>query len=590
MARNVNRARRRRSKADSPASREPRAARGSQGGSVAESWRPLAVFDRALHLREESEPVWKFFPLVLALAFAVRAAVALSGDFLLHPDEVMQYLEPAHRLVFGNGITFWEFFYGARSWLIPGFVAGILKAFDLVGLGEPRWYVGGVELVFCAISLAIPAAMYFFARRHFSEAAARVSLVAGAFWYELVSLAHKPMTEFVATALLLALLALCARPSLERAGTVWLCAALAVLAGAIRVQYAPLALLLLGVVFVRTEKKAQLAVATGLFVFTVGVFDGITWDGLLFHSYRANFLVNLALGEVLSEDFAAYLRPPYQYLAWLWTASAGLTALCLVAALCNLRRHAFLLALIALILLMHSAQVHKEYRFIFVVIPLGLMVGANVLVNVWDRVGHPFLVRGLAAAVFVSVSIAGILHALPYQESVHAGFRVDAWTLRYIHDHDPVFAAYRYLARNPEVKGVAHVDRGYYELAGYYHLHRKVPFYDRETVGLLDLKDPSAVSARVSHIVAQAGREPKIAGYSLDKEFGNIRILKRERNDRPVRQWQSYAPVIPTAFDALYRKTHPGARATPRSWGIRFVEPARTEAPAGVGRQSGATP
>ena len=62
---------------------------------------------------------------VLVLAFAVRAAIALCGDFVLHPDEVMQYLEPAHRLVFGNGVTYWEFFYGARAWLVPGVVAPV---------------------------------------------------------------------------------------------------------------------------------------------------------------------------------------------------------------------------------------------------------------------------------------------------------------------------------------------------------------------------------------------------------------------------------------------------------------------------------
>ena len=91
---------------------------------------------------------------VLTLAFAVRATVALSGDFVLHPDEIMQYLEPAHRLAFGNGVIYWEYFYGARSWLVPGAVAAVLKLFAIVGLGEPFWYVGGVKLLFCALSLA----------------------------------------------------------------------------------------------------------------------------------------------------------------------------------------------------------------------------------------------------------------------------------------------------------------------------------------------------------------------------------------------------------------------------------------------------
>ena len=48
---------------------------------------------------DQPEPPWKYLPLVLALAFAARAAVA---------DEIMQYLEPAHRLAFGNGVIYWE--------------------------------------------------------------------------------------------------------------------------------------------------------------------------------------------------------------------------------------------------------------------------------------------------------------------------------------------------------------------------------------------------------------------------------------------------------------------------------------------------
>lgn len=105
------------------------------------------------HPRGPNEPTWKYLPLVLALGFIARATVALSTDFVLHPDEIMQYLEPAHLLAFGNGVSYWEYFYGARSWLVPGVVAGVLKLFDLIGLGEPVWYVGGVKLFFCAVSL-----------------------------------------------------------------------------------------------------------------------------------------------------------------------------------------------------------------------------------------------------------------------------------------------------------------------------------------------------------------------------------------------------------------------------------------------------
>ena len=338
------------------------------------SVRLRSMSDLLLHPASPDERPWKFLLPVLALAFVARAAIALSGDFVLHPDEIMQYLEPAHRLVFGNGVTYWEYFYGARSWLVPGLVAGVLKLFDIVGLGQPLWYVGGVKLVFCAISLLIPAGMYFFARWHFGETAARVALLMGAFWYELVGFAHKPMTEFVATALLMSLLALCVRPASDRLREVVLVAVLAVLVAAIRVQYAPLALLVLGLFFLRTEKKMQLALAAAAVFVAVGVFDAITWDGSLFHSYIVNIRVNLALGDLRAGE-----SPAWQFLYWILIASMGLVALC-VLALPDLRRYGFLVTLIALTLLIHSAQSHKEYRFIFVVIPLWLLIGADFVV------------------------------------------------------------------------------------------------------------------------------------------------------------------------------------------------------------------
>ena len=119
---------------------------------------------------------------MLAAAFLARAAVALSGDFLLHPDEVMQYLEPAHYAVFGSGVLYWEYVHGARAWLIPGFVAGFLLALDAVGLGRPGIYVAAVKLGFCLISLLLPWAMYRFTQRAADERAARLALLLGCFW------------------------------------------------------------------------------------------------------------------------------------------------------------------------------------------------------------------------------------------------------------------------------------------------------------------------------------------------------------------------------------------------------------------------
>ena len=524
-----------------------------------------------LHPQTPDAPVWKFLWPMLAVAFAVRAAIALSGDFILHPDEIMQYLEPAHDAVFGNGVVYWEIFYGARSWLVPGLVAGVLELLDVAGLGHPRWYVGGVELTFCAVSLLIPAGMYFFARRHLDETAARVALIAGALWYELVGFAHKPMTEFVAAALLTVLLALCVRPSPNRPGVVWPVAFFAVLAAAVRIQYAPLALALLGLFLLRAGKgaKAQLALAAGVFFLAVGVFDAVTRDAGLFHSFRSYLAFNLTVDR----EAAGAARPVHEYFWWLLFTGGGLSALGIAAALRDPRRYGFLLLLIALLLFTHSAQAHKDYRYVFAFMPLWLLVGTGVVAQLAARTGRPIQVYGLAGAVFATISLAGILNALPFQQKVYDS--TYAGTIKFIRGQDPIFAAYRYLASAPGVAGVWQVDRVYANTPGYYHLHRKVPFYDSRTGRGNDLhKDAEALRTSVSHLVSQ---DPNLAvsGYVTEKAFGNVRILRREDNRSPVRRWQGFNPTITdNMFDTRFgNRIYPDAAPPPANNNIRFVAP-----------------
>ena len=541
--------------------------------------------ERVLHPQAPESAPWRYLPLVLALAFAIRAGVALSGDFVLHPDEIMQYLEPAHRLVFGSGVTYWEYFYGARSWLVPGLVAAVLALFDALGLDEPQWYVAAVKLAFCAISLAIPAGMYFFARRHFGEATGRASLVAGAFWYELVGFAHKPLTEFVATAPLMALLALTVRPAgVARAQAVWPAAALAVLAGAVRLQYAPIAALLLGIVLVRTAKRTRLALIAAGLALAVGIFDAVAWDGCLFHSYVTNVRYNLILGPMRAGE-----SPPWQYLEWLALAGGGLGVLCIAGAAWRPGRYGLLLALIALTLAMHSMQPHKEYRFVAVVLPLWLSIGADLVARagaaVAERAGaHALRSRrtgqspagvcaAVCAGVFGSVSAAGILNALPGQDLVYRAWSGEAGAVRFVVDQDPIFAAYRYLAAAPGVEAVWQLDRPHIQLPGYYYLHRAIPFYDTLMRSVIE-RSGADVTALVSHLVTGEATAP-VSGYSVERTFGTVRVFRRNVDAPPVRRWQEgYAPVLIDDLSVkLMHRIDPQAPLPPANAGIRLIDP-----------------
>ena len=528
--------------------------------------RMRAIPDALLHPQTPGEPYWRLLPWVLILAFAARAAVALAGDFALHPDEIMQYLEPAHRLVFGSGIIHWEFFYGGRSWLVPGLVAAALALFDLLGLGQPHWYIDAIKLLFCAVSLLIPAGMYFFARRHFSETAARIALVAGAFWYELVGFAHKPMTEFVATALLCILLALCMRTPLDRTRTIWLTAFLAVLVAATRPQYAPLALLPLGVVFLYTRRRMQLTLAAITAFLAIGLFDGITWDAGLFHSYSTNIQVNLVLDPMRTGE-----SPPYQFLLWLGLASIGLGALCMLSALFNPKRYGFLLVMVTVILLIHSLSAHKEYRFIFAAIPLWLLIGSDLTARLTARWPRPPWPAATIASVFALVSVAGILNALPEQHRVYHGYSNYHGIINFFRERDPLFEAYRYLAQAPAVEGVLHADQFYHALPGYYYLHQAVPFYDRQTVQIIGETTPHNLTRSASHILSE-NPDLVIPGYRIEREFGKVRIWRREMEDLKIREWENYTPNVAGNLHGIMMQTDPQSPTPPTTFGIRFAD------------------
>ena len=469
-----------------------------------------------LHVSESDAPAWRWLPHVLALAFLLRALTALAGDFVIHPDEVMQYLEPAHKAAFGAGVSYWEFFYGARSWLTPGAVAAALMAADSIGLGTPAFYIPLVKLMFCALSLLIPLGMYVFGRRHFGEFAGRAALLLGAFWYELAVFAHKPMTEFTATALLFGMLALVrGAPATEmRAAGM---ALLAVLIAAVRVQYAPLAGLILLMEFARCAPRARAALfASGLIgVFAVGLFEKLTWGGW-FHSYMVNVRMNLIVGAARGGETTFW-----QFPIWLALASCGLALLALASGVMQWRRRGWILLLSLVVLLPHMTQNHREYRFVFAAIPLWLLLLADFSardipgwLDKWNKTNWREWRK--AAACFgaaAAASLLGIFNGLPWLATefdpnaesrwnhVYRSFSVETGRVGFLRGHDPHFRIMRALSADDSVLGVLDSTRPYFGTGGYYYLHREVPFYDGASWREL-FSSPADARRYVSHVIA----------------------------------------------------------------------------------------
>ena len=540
---------------------------------------------------QQTGAMWTYLPLWLLVAFVLRAAVALAGDFLLHPDEIMQYLEPAHRLVFGNGVMFWEQYYGARSWLMPGLIAGVLWLCTLVGLDEPHAYIAVVKLFFCALSLLIPLGMYLFCRRHWGEHSARLALVLGVFWYEFVAFAHKPMTEFVAAALMCALLAVMPLHAPSRDWRVWAVAGvLGAVAVAIRFQYAPLIGVLLIIGVYRASNTGRLAMLGGgaAVLCAVGMLEIWNW-GAPFHSYWLNVVANLALEGTRAEE------PMPLWL--LLHASGGLLAVAAAGAVWHLRRRGFVFGLLLLILIPHMLSAHREYRYVFATVPLWLMVFADMVTVASDRFAPGAWIRRAGVGVAVLVSMAGIFNAIPDQNSIYRSFSQEGSHFNFLRDRDPVLQLYLRLSEDNAVRGVLDASRFYATTGGYYYLHRAIPFYDFEVWhNVAGGRDPTDY---VSHIITRASasggqypmfvgdsdsgelvywrtdsdRQP-IPGYAMVDQVGDL-VLWQRQPAHPLKQWRDYQIATvssPGAVDILEQIFGYKLPTPPPNYGIDFTD------------------
>ena len=144
---------------------------------------------------------WYLFYPIIFTALCLRIIYSFFSDVPVHEDEIMQYLEQAHRLVFDYGYIPWEYDKGIQPWFIPGIISLILFILKFFSLDYPVIYVNIIKLFFCFVSLLIPIGMYSFAKLLFSDNTAKLSLVLGSFWYEFIFFSHKPLPGISSTCL-----------------------------------------------------------------------------------------------------------------------------------------------------------------------------------------------------------------------------------------------------------------------------------------------------------------------------------------------------------------------------------------------------
>ncbi len=463
-----------------------------------------------------TEPV--LLGLVLLGALAARVWVVATHTYILFPDETFQYLEPAHRLVFGSGIVTWEFLDGIRSWLLPGVLAGVMWVVVLVD-PAPAAYVTVLRLLCVLASLSVPYVGFRMAARRYGPVAGLFVGLLCAFDIQAIYFAPAIMTEPLAT--YAALLGIwlgdrgdaCAPRRALAAGL------LLGLAVALRYQYAPSLALAALVQHGASPRRLALvgAGATGFVLLALGGLDWLTW-GAPFQSVWLNYLRNATQGISSAIGTSPWFAYAAQDLA-AWGAAAPVLLACV--ALGALR--APVLGAVALSTIgLHSLVPHKEPRFVFLAtacIPMLVGLGLCPLVRRVAFLRRAAMPVPLASAA--ALGIAGIIALTTYQRATAA----DAW-----HRDRGTLQATAAARRVPDVCGLGIGGIGVYRSGGYTYWNRDLPIFYESWADSQSLPG-SAFRLRLRNILR--GRDvPALSGAAFVAEDNRFNVLIGSPADR----------------------------------------------------------
>jgi GPI mannosyltransferase 3 len=337
------------------------------------------------------------------LGLVLRLA-ALRTAGIEHPDEIFQYLEQTHRLLFGTGVVPWEYRYGIRGGLMPLLLAPPMALAHAVRPDAALWL--GPRLLLTALSLAPIVAGWLIGRR-WSPTHAASGALAMAVAPDLIHFAPHALAEPVAVALLLAGYALAGERSERRLVLAGLCLALG---ACVRFQYLPVTLLLTAPAWRAGAWRPLLlgAMAGLLLSAAADAVIGVAPFEWIVENLRYNLVAGRAALYGVSPP-GAYLTAMFQ----LW----GVWATPLIAlAACAARRHWPLAAAAVLTLALHMMIGHKEFRFILLVTTLATLLAALGTADLIGRSNHQrhwsIAAAGLWLLASASIGLSGRAAAL----------------------------------------------------------------------------------------------------------------------------------------------------------------------------------
>ncbi|MGH6968276.1 MAG: hypothetical protein ACREEN_04135, partial [Stellaceae bacterium] len=426
-----------------------------------------------------TEPIAAVDPVLIAgvvvycVAFALRLLPVFVFPAINYPDEIFQAIEPAHRLVYGTGVVPWEFVYGTRSWMLSGFIAGVMQAVRVFGDG-PAVYMPAIGMVFAALGAGSALCAFLWGRRLYGLWGGIIAGALTACWIDAVYFGPRTLSETVAAHLLVIGLYL-AMPGDAVRGRGRLAIAGFVLGVAVllRIQIAPaVAFAMLWPWHDATPLRPRLRplIAGGMVALVLfGAVDAATW-GWPGESLWRNVTLNLWYG--VSEQFG--VEPWYYYLDAVVAHWGAATVAMLVLARLGALRLPQLAVLALIVLAVHSAIGHKEFRFIYPALLLTVIAAGLGLAQVADWIADGFALRGMSAsAALRTAAVPVLLLAVLTPAALAYGPQYrEMWTRE-----ADIVRADRVVAALPNVCGIELYGVYWFLSGGYSLLQHDVPLY-----------------------------------------------------------------------------------------------------------------
>ena len=405
---------------------------------------------------------------VLLAGAVARFWSIASADGLYWPDEVFQSLEPAHRLVFGYGWQAWEFAQGARSWFLPGLIAGVFKVCAAIGVDDSSHYLGVVEVLFAAANLTTAVCVGRLARRLGASGSAALGAVAAtALSGVSILISTRATGENLGALPVVAGLGLLVAPT-RRAEVLW-GAALLVVATFLRLQHGYFCLAAVGMVAVGPRRRDVLPLL-GVFAvgaLSFGLFDELTW-GRWFHSAFTYVSANLMEGKASNYGVA----PVWHYLTSLTTAEPLLAPVAVGLAVFGGRAALPISATALGYIALHSLIPHKELRFVWPAVPLLFAAAAVGLSARWPAERT----QRRAAWVAIALAVASAMTA-PWLTFGRLGIGEPPRATRVFDFAGAEARLLRLAGEREDLCGLWVKTLPPYRIAGYASLHRPVPLY-----------------------------------------------------------------------------------------------------------------